>query len=200
MNKPKGIDISHYQGAVNWAKVTQNIEFVFIKATEGGTYIDPKFMANWAGAQTVGLPVGAYHFFDPGQDAGLQAKHFCELLDRVTGRRLPPMLDVETTGDVSQAMLTLRIQTWLSAVEKHTGQKPLLYTYSSFATVQRLAKKFSAYKLWIAQYGATTPNLCGWPSWEFWQYSSKGKVPGITGNVDLDYFTGTIAELHSLLA
>ena len=193
----KGIDISHYQGDVNWHKVTA--EFAYLKATEGETNIDPKFAANWAGAQAVGLPVGAYHFFDPAQDAGLQAAHFCAVLDKVTGKRLPPMFDIEKTGGVSQAVILTKVQKWMDLVEKHTGQKPFLYTYTSFANQVRLAKTFSGYPLWIAQYGVKTPALCGWGHWTFWQYSQSGKVPGIAGNVDLDYFVGTIAELHALL-
>ena len=195
----KGIDISHYQGDVNWHKLT-GIEFVYLKATEGEKNHDPMFKANWVGAQSVGLPVGAYHFFDPAQDAGIQAQHFCDALDSVTGKRLPPMFDIEKTGGVSQALILVKVQKWLDLVEKHTGQRPLLYTYTSFATQIRLSKAFSGYPLWIAQYKAKTVKLCGWPKWTFWQFTSSGKVPGIAGNVDLDYFAGTIGELHALLA
>jgi GH25 family lysozyme M1 (1,4-beta-N-acetylmuramidase) len=195
-----GIDVSHYQGAVDWTKVAANASFAFIKATEGETSIDPKFASNWAGAQAVGLPVGAYHFFDPAQDAGIQAQHFCDVLDTVTGKRLPPVLDIEKTGGVSQALILTKVQKWMDLVEQHAGQKPLLYTYTSFATQIRLSKAFSAYKLWVAQYGVKTPRLCGWAAWTFWQRSQTGKIPGITGSVDLNQFAGTIGELHALLA
>lgn len=199
----KGIDISHYQGDVNWAKTVLGqsvIHFVYLKATEGEKFVDPTFAANWNEAQGVGLLVGAYHFFDPAQDAGLQAEHFCAVLDKVEGKRLPPVLDLEKTSGVSQALLLLKVQKWMDIVEQHTGQKPVLYTYTSFATSNRLAKRFSGYPLWIAQYGnLTAPKLCGWPKWTFWQYRSSGKVPGIVGHVDLDYFSGTVAELNALL-
>ena len=198
----KGIDISHYQGDVSWSKMVLGqsaIEFAFLKATEGEKYSDPKFAANWAGAQAVGLSVGAYHFFDPAQDAGLQAEHFCAVLDTVKGKRLPPVLDIEKTGGVSQSLILTKVQKWLDLVEKHTGQRPIIYTYTSFATSNRLSKRFSGYPFWVAQYGKlAAPKLCGWPKWAFWQYSSGGKVPGIVGSVDLDYFAGTIAELHAL--
>ena len=196
----RGIDISHYQQVTDWLKVARDVSFIFLKATEGEHYVDPKFAANWVGAQSVGLPVGAYHFFDPAQDAGIQAQHFCAVLDKVTGKRLPPMFDIEKTGGVSQALILTKAQKWLDIVEKHTGQRPFLYTYTSFATQLRLAKRFSDSPLWIAQYGAKTPKLCGWGHWTFWQYSQTGRIPGILGNVDLDYFNGTIAELHALLA
>lgn len=196
----RGIDISHYQGNIDWAKVAASNSFAFIKATEGEKNHDPTFAKNWAGAQTAGLPVGAYHFFNPAQDAGIQAQHFCDALDTVEGPRLPPVLDIEKTGGVSQTLILAKVQKWMDLVEKHTGQRPILYTYTSFATSNRLAKKFSAYKLWVAQYGKLkTPKLCGWSKWTFWQYTSSGKVPGISGNVDLDYFAGTRAELHALL-
>jgi lysozyme len=196
----RGIDISHYQGNIDWIKVATNNAFVFIKATEGEKNHDPMFKANWAGAQSVGLPVGAYHFFDPAQDAGLQAQHFCDALDSVTGKRLPPMFDIEKTGGVSQALILTKVQKWMDLVEKHTGQKPIIYTNVSIGTQTRLAKKFSKYLLWVAQYGVKAPALCGWPKWTLWQYSQTGRVPGIAGDVDLDYFAGTIAELHALLA
>ena len=195
----QGVDLSHYQGDVNWTKVAQGIKFAYIKATEGSMNIDPKFKENWGGAYDVGVPVGAYHFFDPSQDSGMQAEHFCDTLDTVTGKRLPPVLDIEKTGGVSQALILLKVCNWLNAVEKHTKQQPVIYTNPSIASQIRLAKRFSGYKLWIAQYGVKSPTLSGWDDWTLWQYSQTGKLSGVNGNVDLDYFNGTIAELHALL-
>ncbi len=192
----KGIDVSHWQGKINWKKV--KTAFAFLKATDGEKYVDPTFKTNWAGAQANNIPVGAYHFFDPAQDAGIQAKHFCEVYMAVPGPKLPPVLDIEKTGGVSQSLILLKVRKWLDYVEQHTGQKPIIYTYSSFAKRVRLWKHFSDYMLWIAHYRVKEPSIAGWPDWGFWQYNDKGKMSGIAGNVDTNYFKGTAKDLEVL--
>jgi lysozyme len=197
----KGIDVSHHQGSIKWDKVTA--DFAFVKATEGEKFVDHLFKTNWAGAHIKGIPIGAYHFFHPDQDAGIQAKRFCDTLLSVPGKRLPPVLDIEQTGGISQALILVKVRKWLDYVEKATGQKPIIYSYVSFLKQVRLGKTFSAYPLWIAHYRAATPAIAGlgWNDWKFWQYNDRGKIPGIAGNVDVNYFKGTaeVEELKSLL-
>jgi len=190
----KGIDVSHHQGNINWDKVTA--AFVYLKATEGETFVDHMFKKNWVGAQSANIPVGAYHFFRPERDAGIQARHFCNTIASVTGHRLPPVLDIEQTGGISQALILTKVQKWLDYVEKATGQKPIIYSYVSFLKQVRLGKTFSDHPLWIAHYRVEKPSITGlgWADWTFWQYNDQGKIPGIIGNVDTNYFKGTSEE------
>jgi lysozyme len=104
-NGVQGIDVSHYQGVVDWQQVAQNgMAFAFAKATEGITYVDPQLAANWDGIRVAGLVRGAYHFFEPNDDAAQQAQHFLSTVQLQPGD-LPPVLDVETTGGVSDAQI-----------------------------------------------------------------------------------------------
>ncbi|HEV3471189.1 MAG TPA: GH25 family lysozyme, partial [Pyrinomonadaceae bacterium] len=112
-----GIDVSHYQGGVNWEAVkAAGCAFAFAKATEGAGVTDPFFHANWAGMKAAGLLRGAYHFFRPAQDAAQQAAHFLSTVQLQPGD-LPPVLDVETADGVAGADLVGGVQTWLDAVE-----------------------------------------------------------------------------------
>jgi lysozyme len=192
----KGIDLSHHNGEVNWGKLSTG--FVYLKATEGEGFTDHKFADNWAGAQSRTIPVGAYHFFDPAQDAGIQAEHFCKVLDSVKGKRLPPVLDIEKTGGVAQALILTKVRKWLDIVEKHTGQKPMIYTGSAFAKQIRLGKAFKDHPLWIAHYRVEKPPISGWTAWTIWQYNDQGKVAGVPGHVDMNWYNGTLAELRKL--
>ena len=108
-----GLDVSHYQGTVDWASVLrQGYRFAFIKATEGTTWTDPEFSANWAGAKGAGLLRGAYHYYEPGDDPGQQADFFLNTVWPHGGQPLlapgdlPPVLDIETTGSQSAAERT----------------------------------------------------------------------------------------------
>ena len=192
----QGIDVSHYQGAVNWNQVAQTgMAFAFIKATEGISEVDPQFQANWSGAHAAGLLRGAYHFYDPGADPHQQAESFLSVVRPGAGA-LPPALDVETSGEPSEILAG--IQVWLTAVEQATGRAPVLYTNPSFwAGLGTGASGFGRFPLWIAEYGVTAPKVPeGWTTWTFWQFSESGSVPGIQGPVDLDLFQGTLPALR----
>ena len=193
----KGIDVSHHQGIINWGKVVA--DFVFIKATEEESFVDQRFKANWIGAQTHNIPVGAYHFFNPAKDAGIQAKHFCDVLLSVTGKRLPPVLDIEKTGGVSQSLILKKVKKWLDYVAQATDQVPIIYTYPAFLKQIRLSKTCLDYPLWIANYRVEVPQIDGWPDWTFWQYNDRGKIPGINGLVDVNYYSDDKDTLKALL-
>ncbi|MGH7484441.1 MAG: glycoside hydrolase family 25 protein, partial [bacterium] len=126
----RGIDVSHYQGAIDWNQVAQTgMAFAFIKATEGTADVDPQFQANWSGANAAGLLRGAYHFYQPGADPHQQAVSFLSVVEPGPGD-LPPALDVETSGDPNE--IIAGIQVWLATVEQATGTAPILYTNPSF--------------------------------------------------------------------
>src|SRR5215470_7198342 len=181
----KGIDVSHFQGNVDWAKVkATGVAFAFAKATEGTATSDQKFATNWAGIKNVGLLRGAYHFFHGSKDAAAQANFFLSKFSGVTGD-LPPVLDVETADGVSNDTLVAGVQTWLEAVADQTGVTPMIYASPAFWN-GHLNDQFGSYPLWVAQYGVSAPRVPrGWTDWNFWQYSQSGKINGVSGNVDL---------------
>ena len=193
-----GIDVSHYQGTIDWQQVAgAGVAFAFMKATQGITTVDPLYTQNWSGAQAAGLLRGAYHFFEPEDDPTQQAEHFLSVVQLGTGD-LPPALDVEISGGLPASEIVQGVETWLAAVQKATGRTPLLYTDNSFwKTLGTTA--FGAYPLWIAEYGVSSPVLpAGWSRWTFWQYSESGSIAGVSGTVDLDLFQGSLVELQAM--
>lgn len=194
-----GIDVSRYQKNIDWGKVVAaGIKFVFIRATQGRSYTDPYFEKNYAGAKAAGLPVGAYHFFTPTQDAVGQAKHFLEVTDKMV-KCLPPVLDVEDSGALSVVQYQESMEAWLNHVELMIGRKPIIYANMSYLSKFKLVETFPDNPFWYARYNKTAPA----GDWLFWQHTSSGKVDGITGNVDLDWFRGEAlsdeAQLKALI-
>ena len=126
-----GIDISHYQGEVDWKKLELTrqgkfpVEFIFMKATEGGDFADDKFVANFDSARAHGFIRGAYHFYNPKTDANKQADFFIRSVKLAPGD-LPPVLDIEKKSrDVKKLQDDLKI--WLRKIENHYGVKPIIY-------------------------------------------------------------------------
>jgi len=194
----QGIDVSHYQGVIDWALVAEaGMAFAFIKATEGTSEVDPQLQDNWSGAKAAGLLRGAYHFFQPGEDPQQQAENFLSAVQTVPGD-LPPVLDVEIPGDASEILAG--VKAWLTAVAHATAKTPILYTSPSFwAQLGTSVSGFSQFPLWVAEYGVTTPKIPeGWTAWTFWQFSESGSVSGIEGAVDLDVFQGTLPQLRQM--
>jgi GH25 family lysozyme M1 (1,4-beta-N-acetylmuramidase) len=198
-----GIDISHWQGTVNWTKVrSDDVTFAFMKATEGTNYADPTLQRNWTGAENVGIYRAAYHFARPSAGSAVaQAKFFVAKAGRFQDKGdLPPVLDLEATGGLSPAALRAWVSTWLTTVEDLTGRTPILY-FSPYFWVDHMgnSKDFTRYPLWIAHYTSTGPMVPGgWSTWTFWQRTSSGHVDGIAGSVDMNRFNGNAAALASL--
>jgi lysozyme len=194
----QGIDVSHYQGTVDWQQVkAAGIQFAFAKATEGVTLADPEFAANWAGMKAAGLLRGAYHFYEPTDDAGQQAAFFLSTVQLASGD-LPPVLDVETAAATS-AQLWQGVQTWLDQVQAATGLRPILYLSATFANENAAPASLAAYPLWLAQYEVELPTLpTGWTTWLLWQYTETGTVNGVGGSVDRDQLNGPLAGLSAL--
>lgn len=198
-----GIDVSTYQGDVNWATVaSQGVFYGFAKATEGATSSDDKFARNWAGMRSVGIVRGAYHFFRPGRDPAQQADNFLKTVQTIEEFDLPAVLDLEINDGQSTGVVLDRALKWLQIVEAKTGRKPILYTYPVFWE-DKLgnSKQFADYPLWIANFG--TPGQpyvpSAWSRWAFHQYSESGTLRGIDGNVDLNQFNGDLDGLQRLL-
>ncbi len=184
-----GIDVSHHQGQIDWTAVRDSgISFAFIKATEGLSCTDPLFAANWQAAREAGIRRGAYHFFRPQLDPERQAQHFLAVLRDDPGE-LPPVLDVEVLDRVSPQEVITRTQQCMDVITGSLAITPILYTAASFwRDTLKNSSALSHHPLWIAQYThALSPTVpTAWATWTFWQHSQEGRVPGITGNVDLN--------------
>lgn len=192
-----GIDVARYQEQINWNKVeNDDIEFAFVKATEGEAYVDPYFQENWAALGTSTIKRGAYHFFRPSIDAHAQATHFIRTVNLQPGD-LPPVLDVEVTDKKPATNLVNGVATWLEIVEKHYGVRPIIYSGLNFHT-KYLAKHFPHHYVWIASYGWRAPQLEDRQPWLFWQYTDKGRVKGISKAVDINTFNGDMYTLNRL--
>ncbi|WP_430513692.1 glycoside hydrolase family 25 protein [Pannonibacter phragmitetus] len=194
----KGIDVSHYQGTVNWADVAASgAAFTFIKATQGTSYVDPMFQTNWRGAKAAGLKCGAYLFFEPNVSFLDQAELFIHQLKTAGYDRtadLLPAIDCEVASGVTNSEFSYALSQLLNILEIYLRVKPLIYTSPGFwSSVGN--PDFSAYPLWVAEYTtAPAPTLPpDWTSYAFWQYSQSGTVSGISGAVDLDVMGTALA-------
>ncbi len=197
-----GIDISHYQGNIDWLTLAGNTEsefpihFIFMKATEGGDLDDHTFAENFELARQHGFIRGAYHFFSPSTDVVKQAEFYIRNVNLKPGD-LPPVLDVEVLGKNSISQLQGKVKYWLTRIEKHYGVKPIIYASYKFKMRYLNDAFFDDYPYWIAHYHVDAVRYTG--KWNFWQHSDRGVVPGIYENVDLNVFNGSLEELSGLL-
>jgi lysozyme len=205
----KGLDVSHWQGPIDWLQVAgDGNTFAFAKATEGTTITDVTYAINRAGAQGVGMQLGAYHFARPAgsTDAARtanaigQADHFVDVA-QTTGGDLPPVLDLETKGGLAQAALLTWTRAWLDEVSARTGVRALVYTSPNFwktAAADSPVIAGAGSKLWVAHWTTNASPLVpgsnwGGTGWTFWQWTDCTKVPGIAHCVDGDRVNGTSA-------
>lgn len=202
-----GVDVASWQhpdgSSIDWPAVkADGVSFAFVKATEGVSYTNPYFAADWAASADAGLFRGAYHFARPSAgSAAAQARYFVSeagLADRPGD--LPPVLDLEVTGGLGVTALRAWTANWLQTVESLTGRTPVIYTSPYFwERSMGDSPAFARYPLWIANYYVTQPRVPGgWSTWSFWQGRSDGRVRGIRGDVDMNAFNGTPAELAAL--
>lgn len=201
----QGIDVSHFQQAVDWTAVARaGIEFCFIKATEGASHVDARFVSNWRAAAEAGLVRGAYHFFHPAISVTAQADLFLRTVPRLEPDDLPPVLDLEAPEEWQGVPVLQRAQLalgWLRAVEDRLHLTPILYLSPAFMTdILHNASALEQYPVWLAQYTTeSAPNVPKpWTKWTFWQHTRQATLPGILSKVDLNRFNGTLDELKSL--
>ena len=193
-----GIDVSYHQGVIDWTSVRNaGIRFAFIRLSDGNNFDDPKFTENWAAAKQVGIIRGAYQFFRPAENVTSQADKMITAIGTYEPGDLPPVIDVEATGGLSPSLVAARVRTWVDRVRTGLGVTPIVYTGKYFWRDQvGGATSFVTNPLWIAQYTSMCPDLpAPWQRWAFWQYSNKGSVAGITGDVDMNRFNGSLADL-----
>lgn len=210
-----GIDVSYYQGDIDWNAVKNTTVKFAIARKSDGTFMDTKFQKNWDGIKAAGLIRGVYQYFEPDGDAVQQANIVIDAVGKLGNGDLPAMIDVEAAGNLSKAAYAAKIQTWMDLVEAGTGKLPMIYTGKYFWQDNVGSAQFNDSALVHAAYpnacypamGNATlncwvnncPNLADqFDSWEFWQYTSKGTVAGIAGHVDMDIFNGDMAALQLL--
>lgn len=196
--KSVGIDVSEYQGEIDWSKVNDveeqfPIQFVFVRATVGNDRVDKAFDVNWLGAKDKNIIRGAYHYYRPNENSLEQAALFIKTV-RLSKGDFPPVLDIEKLPkNQSVARLKIGLRRWLEAVEAHYKVKPIIYTgekyYDDF-----LKEEFSDYLFWIANYNFYRERIED--NWLFWQFTEKGTVLGIEGNVDLNIYNGDFQQLQ----
>ncbi len=199
-----GVDVSRWQGEIDWPKLrSQGANFAFIKATDGGDHLDPMFMKNWTGAAAAGIRRGAYHFFYWCRPASEQADWFIRNVPKVAGA-LPPVIDVEWNGESrcrkrpSPAQVREKMQVFMDRLERHYGQRPIIYTAPDFYA-DNLKGAFTDYPFWLRAVAQHPSRVYPGRKWVFWQYSGSGLSHGVKGNIDLNVFNGTEAQWRNWL-
>jgi lysozyme len=207
-----GIDVSHYQGSINWSSAhSAGITFAVTKATEGTGYTDPYVNQNIAGMKQVGIIPGAYHFAHPGSDPVAQANFFTSVVRTANGGSysglLQLVLDLEVTDGRTPSQVFAWTQSFVARVLAITGRPCIIYTGFYFwrDNVGNPNNNLNC-PLWLAAYvsesqtASLTPQAWSGVGWAFWQYTSTGAVPGVSGNVDRDYFrnTGSYPNINNL--
>jgi lysozyme len=183
-----GIDVSHHQGKIDWEKVkkwkNKKLDFVYIKATEGATYIDKTYKKNIKEAKENDFLVGSYHYFRTTSSIENQFQNFIKTIDK--GKQdLIPLIDVEEKTNWTNKEFHKNFKAFLNMVENYFGQKPMIYTVNSFYNLN-LSGKYKEYHFLIGRYGENAPNMRDKTNWTIWQFSETGKVEGIPKDVDID--------------
>jgi lysozyme len=194
----RGIDVSHHQGTIDWRKVAAaGQRFAYIKATEGADFPDNSFTQNWAGARAAGIIPGAYHFFTLGTSAAQQAESFVSTVPRESNS-LPPAIDLEFSvynRNHAQAAKDFQeeLDTFTDMVTKFYGRPPVIYTMDDFR--KQYLDGAHLDQIWVREIFLHPKRN----DWMFWQFNSRGLVPGIRGYSDLNVFRGSAAEFRAAL-
>jgi GH25 family lysozyme M1 (1,4-beta-N-acetylmuramidase) len=205
-----GVDVADYQhrnGAlIDWPQVAAaGYKFAFVKATEGDYYVNPYYAYDVAQAKEAGLYVAGYHFAIPNVSSGASQADYALRNGGYSpgGRSMPLALDIEYNpyGPECYGLTPAEMVSWVSSftaeARRLTGQLPIIYTTADWwNTCTGDSAAFGADQLWVAAFGDDSPPMpAGWNDWTFWQYTSRGSVPGITGPVDVSYFLRAAVRL-----
>jgi len=202
-----GIDVSRWQGAIDWREARANgVNFAFLKATEGGDILDPAFRDNWRAARAAGVATGAYHFWYHCRPGREQARWFIRHVPKAAGA-LPPVLDIEWTpfsptcaGRRPAEEIRREAAAFLRAVEAHYGQAAIIYTTPDFWEEAEMWRLPGRHEFWLRSVTAHPSEKYGGQGWTFWQYTGTGLVPGIGGRTDINVFRGSADSWAAWLA
>jgi lysozyme len=198
-----GIDVSYYQGKIDWQMVKSmeedsvHITFAFIKATEGIVQVDPYFQRNWREGAKVGIICGAYHYFRPKMNGKWQARFFMQNVKPEKGD-LPMVVDVEELDGASPEKMRTELSAFLKFVATKSKAKPIIYSGLSFYE-DYLKGYYDDYTYWLAHYYKPQLDVTNTAKWRFWQHSDKARVNGISAPVDFDVFNGDSLQFQKLL-
>ncbi|WP_282036328.1 glycoside hydrolase family 25 protein [Saccharicrinis aurantiacus] len=192
-----GIDISHYQGKIEWDILRTSkhpVEFIFIRASMGSDGKDKTFKNNWKKASEREYIVGAYHYYRPNENSNLQFNNFKSQVKLGSGN-LPPVLDIEEASKYGSENLRKGVLNWLHLAEKHYGVKPIIYTGRAFYK-QHLSGHIEHYTLWIAAYSGS--HRMHSINWKLHQFTDEIIIKGSNEFVDGNFFNGDINDLQKL--
>jgi len=186
----EGIDVSHYQGRIDWAAVaaTGQIGYAFVKATESNYFVDDYYQYNITEGRKHGLTMGCYHFFRANVNMEEQFKHMIAYI-KAQDIDVVPIIDVENANGVAVETFAARLKLFMGMVEEYYGRPPILYTYVNFYNKYIAYRGFDRYPLMIAFYDTYEPHVKDGNKYIMWQYTCKGSINGIRGNVDRSRFT-----------
>lgn len=199
-----GVDLSHYQGTVDWETLSkEDIQFAYIKATEGSSHVDEQFAANWQQAGKTSLKVGAYHFFSFDSPGETQAMNFITSVGIRDGM-LPPAIDVEYYADKKSnppdpKAVREQLQAMIYQIESYYQTMPVIYATEE-VWERYLKGHFDAYPIWIRNV-FTKPKIQ--EPWTFWQYTNRARLKGYSGEeeyIDLNVFYGKKDEWEQWLS
>ena len=200
-----GIDISKWQGEIDWNEVRgAGVAFAFMKATEGGDHTDDRFESYWRGARAAGIAHAPYHFYYFCTPAADQARWYIANVPK-SSVHLPPVLDVEwnhasktckTRPDPDTVRKEMKV--WMDIVGRHFGKRPIIYTTVDFHR-ENLDGHFRGYQFWLRSVAAHPQDIYPDHPWTFWQYTGTGIMPGIKGNTDINAFAGTKSQWREWL-
>ncbi len=186
-----GIDVSHWEGKINFRRVKEaGIRLVYIKATQGTTVVDPDFERNYREADRERMRIGFYHYVTARdvEEAKAEAVFFSEKI-KGKNQHARPAMDFEEFGELPRREIREISLEFLRELEQRTGVRPVIYSDASNAATVFDDDRLRGYPLWIAQYGVERPDMENpWRRWSGWQYTDAGRVDGIAGDVDRDYF------------
>lgn len=187
----QGMDVSSWQGRIDFKRVKEDgIRIVYIKATQGTGYVDPDFERNYREAEREELAIGFYHYVTARStaEAREEARFFlANIRDKV--QHVRPAMDFEVFGDLNRTEIREIALQFLMTLEEDIREKPVIYSDASNASTTFADDRFREYRLWIADYGVERPDMENpWSFWSGWQFTDRGRVEGISGDVDRDYF------------
>ncbi|MBR2304477.1 MAG: glycosyl hydrolase family 25 [Ruminococcus sp.] len=192
----KGVDVSSYQGIIDWDKLSrQDISFAYIKATEGSSWTDERFSYNFNESKNAGIIAGAYHFFSFDSSGAEQAEHFIDTVP-VSDKALPPAIDLEFYGSYfdkppKKEKVLKELRSMADKLEEHYGVKPVIYTTGKAFSNYIEDTEFEDYSTWTRQVYVPFAKA---DSWDIWQYSDTAELDGYNGDekcIDMNVFNGT---------